>query len=78
MTDRSSSAVAIKVTDIYGDHRDRTWYVGPFLPHAGSKTVQAVGLLDSEAESVDGLRSRDLDIVTLFLASGESDLKCST
>jgi hypothetical protein len=72
--ERTSRAVAIQVEDVYNDGQRRVWFVGPFMPHAGSKTTAAAGQLDWDAESIEDLKTRDITVVTLFLGAGESDL----
>lgn len=74
MTDRSSAAVIIRVTDQRKNGDPRTWYVGPFMPHAGSAVDRALDDLDDAAERIEGLISRELTVETTFLAAGESDL----
>jgi hypothetical protein len=72
--DRVSAAVVIRVTDQRRNGDPRVWHVGPFMPHAGSAVNRALDDLDESAESIEGLISRELAVVTTFLAAGESDL----
>ena len=71
MTDRTSAAVVIRVDDTYTDGSKNTWYVGPFLPHAGSATSAALWRLEDETPPN---LSREVRVYTTFLAPGESDL----
>lgn len=64
----------IRVEDVYRDDARRVWYVGPFMPHAGSATTNAEYELGREENIPDAVQVRHLSIETLFLAPGESDL----
>jgi hypothetical protein len=74
VTDRISAAVVIRVTDQRKSGDPRVWYVGPFMPHAGSSVARALDDLDDQAERIPGLVSRELAVITTYLAPGESDL----
>jgi hypothetical protein len=74
MADRSSVACVIRIEDEYRDGGSHVWYVGPFMPHVGSATTRAASDLGDEDNIPAKVLRRQIDIETLFLAPGESDL----
>jgi integrase len=62
------------VTDRAADGGERTWFVGPFMAHAGAATQRALWELEDEDNIPAGIAARHLEVVHLYLAKGESDL----
>lgn len=73
MTTRTSVAVVIRHDRALTDGTETTAYYGPFLPHVGSACTRTLADLAAEDEDNPDVATSVSEVLTVFIAEGESD-----
>lgn len=73
MTDRTATAVVLKVTMTTHDGEDRTRYYGPFLPHVGGAATSFERDFLDELEASGLYRDWGTSFEHVFIGPDESD-----
>jgi len=73
MTQRTATAVILRVVMTTTDGEERTRYYGPFLPHIGGAATGFEADILRELEESGRYRSWDAWFEDVFIAPGESD-----